>query len=78
MTVTVVRLPRKRSHQVGSKEPPAYPSQQWVLDRLKDIAERLRLLRPEGHDPNKYHEDKSELLRDIGRLRADIRSGALG
>lgn len=77
MTVTTV-IRRRRSRLPVSQERPNCSSQQWVLDRLKDIAERLRMLRPESHNPDKYHEDKSELLRDIGRLRADIRSGALG
>jgi hypothetical protein len=49
-----------------------------IDDKLSDIAQRLGWLRPEGRDPHKYHEDKSELLRDIGRLRESVRLGWRG
>jgi hypothetical protein len=46
-----------------------------IYDTLGDIAQRLGWLKPESRNPEKYHEDKSELLRDIGRLRENVRLG---
>ncbi len=49
-----------------------------IVARLDKIGDDLRRLSPHSHNPEKYHEDKSELLRDIGRLRADVRQGING
>ena len=49
-----------------------------IYDQLGSIAERLGWLKPSSHDPEKYHVDKSELLRDIGRLREHVRLGTRG
>lgn len=46
-----------------------------IYDRLASIAVRLGHLKPSSSRPEQYHEDKSELLRDIGRLREGVRLG---
>jgi hypothetical protein len=46
-----------------------------ISDRLSSIAVRLGYLRPESRNPERYHEEKSELLRDIGKLREAVRLG---
>ena len=50
-------------------------TQMEIYDSLGAIAERLGWLKPSSHRPEKYHEDKSELLRDIGRLKEAVRLG---
>ncbi len=46
-----------------------------IRDRLEEIAEKLRVLRPEGRDPERYHVDKDQILRDIGKLKEAVRLG---
>lgn len=46
-----------------------------IYDRLGDIAIRLGWLKPSSSRPEQYHEEKSELLRDLGRLREHVRVG---
>lgn len=46
-----------------------------ICDRLGEIGVRLGWLKPSSHNPHQYHEQKSELLRDIGKLRQQVRLG---
>lgn len=49
-----------------------------IYDKLGDIQVRLGYLKPSSHNPEQYHEQKSELLRDIGVLRENVRLGVRG
>jgi hypothetical protein len=46
--------------------------------KLGNIALRLGHLNLSHHDPEHFHVEKSELLREIGRLRENIRLGVNG
>lgn len=46
-------------------------------ERLSKLSAALARLRPESSDPEKYHVDKSDILRDIGKLRQDLRLGVV-
>lgn len=48
-----------------------------IYDKLVDIGERLAKLKPMSSDPERYHVDKSELLRDLSKLRQDVRLGVV-
>lgn len=48
-----------------------------IYDRLGDIAVRLGWLKPSSNRPEEYHELKSDLLRDIGKLREGVRLGVV-
>jgi len=47
-----------------------------IEDRLEEIASKMRAMRPPlNHKPDAFHEDKSELLHEIAKLREDVRTG---
>ncbi|MGZ2404834.1 hypothetical protein [Rhizobium ruizarguesonis] len=41
------------------------------LAALLDIADRLERLVPSHRDPHRFHEEKSELVDELGRLAAN-------
>lgn len=49
-----------------------------IYEQLGEIQVRLGYLKPSSHNPEQYHEQKSELLRDIGVLRENVRLGVRG
>jgi hypothetical protein len=75
MTFVVERV----KHRIPpTKKPPSRPRPMTPAEidsDLADIAQRLGWLKPSSHDPEKYHVDKSELLRDLGKLRERVRMG---
>jgi hypothetical protein len=47
-----------------------------IVTALEGLAERARRLRPPmANNPDAFHEDKSELARDINRLAEKLRVG---
>jgi hypothetical protein len=47
-----------------------------IEDRLEDIASKVRSMRPPlNQRPEAWHEDKSELLSEITKLRESVRVG---
>lgn len=39
-----------------------------IAEALETIAQRLRYLAPDHHDPHRFHETKSELVPELRRL----------
>jgi hypothetical protein len=65
------RIPPPEPRKIVSR--PMTPAE--IDNDLSDIALRLGYLRPSSHRPEQFHEEKSELLRDLGKLRENIRLG---
>src|SRR5262249_54058532 len=71
----VVRLRRRNQLLPKAKaEAPTVSADAAILQRLDDLhAMALRLRPPTSHSPARFHEDKSDLVRAIGSLAADLR-----
>jgi DNA repair ATPase RecN len=46
-----------------------------IAAEVEDIEQRLQRLSPQSHNPHKYHEDKSELRKDLRAIAEWLRTG---
>lgn len=67
----------RRLREVRDQPAPAHPmSQTEIAIAIATIKERARRLRPpQNGNPHQWHEDKSELVRDIEVLENAVRKG---
>jgi hypothetical protein len=75
MSFLVERVRHRVPPPVARRIVPRPMSPAEIDKDLGDIAMRLGYLKPSSHDPESYHIEKSELLRDLGKLRENIRLG---
>lgn len=41
-------------------------------DQLANLAYRIRRLCPDHRDPHRFHEEKSEIAHELGRLASEV------
>jgi len=72
-----LRRPPPASTAVSTAQPARRPlTHAEIIARVSAIAARAKGLRPPmRHDPERWHIDKSDLVRSIERLEQDLRRG---
>lgn len=64
--------------EVGREGPTAGPTSSRaggpsLPDRLRDLAHEVQRLSPSHRDPERFHEDKSEIVAELRRLARGVR-----